>query len=383
MKLLMLIPYLAPVYGGTAHVVPELAAALAQQGVDVDVVTTVAAGDKVLAVPLSGWQSQAGYRVRYCPCWHRGDFVWSSALLLWLARHGQDYDLVHSHTLFAPMLAIAHGICRWQRLPYLMTPHGMLEPWALGHKAWKKKLYMAWVERPALAKAGAIQVLSQREADQVAAMRLSTPVAIVPNGVTLPPDVSPAVFDDAFPLIGDRTRLLYLGRIDPKKGLDQLITAFAALYRDRPQVHLILAGPDALGYRDALQRQARTLGCGTAITFTGMLSGDRKWSALRAADLFVYPSYSEGFSLAILEAMAAGLPCVITTGCNFPEAAIAQAVVTVEPEQPALTSALRHLLNDRAAAQALGDRAREFVQNHYTWQHRAQHLVQVYQSLLD
>ncbi|HEY9814196.1 MAG TPA: glycosyltransferase, partial [Candidatus Obscuribacterales bacterium] len=180
-----------------------------------------------------------------------------------------------------------------------------------------------------------------------------------------------------------RTRILYLGRIDPKKGLDQLITAFAALYRDRPQTHLILAGPDALGYRDALQRQARTLGCGTAITFTGMLAGDRKWSALRAADLFVYPSYSEGFSLAILEAMAAGLPCVITTGCNFPEAAIAQAVVTVEPEQPALTSALHHLLNDRAAAQALGDRAREFVQTHYTWQHRAQQLAQVYQSLLD
>jgi glycosyltransferase involved in cell wall biosynthesis len=382
MKLLLLIPYLAPVYGGTAQVVPALAAALANTGITVDVVTTAAAGSTVLSVPLNDWQHQDGYRVRYCRSWHRRDFVWSGSLLRWLLAHGQDYDLVHTHTLFAPVVAAAHWICRWRRVPYVMTPHGMLDPWALGQKAGKKQRYMTWVERPALAHAAAIHVLSRREAEQVAALQLPTPVATIPNGVTLPPPVSPDLFLDERPHLRSLQRLLYLGRIDPKKGLDQLVTALASLHRDRPQLHLILAGPDALGYRDALQRQARTLGCESALTFTGLLTGDRKWAALQAADLFVYPSYSEGFSMAILEAMAVGLPCVITPGCNFPEAAIANAAITVDPDPPALAAALRQLIQDPDGAKALGDRARHLVQTDYTWSHRAQQLHQLYHDLV-
>jgi glycosyltransferase involved in cell wall biosynthesis len=377
MKVLHLIPYLAPVYGGTAHVVPELASALGRRGLQVDVVTTNANGDDVLPGSVGQWHDRDSYRVQYFPTWHRYDLVLSRSLLTWLWQHLSDYDLLHSHTLFAPMLAIAHWMARRRGVPYVMTPHGMLDPWAIAHKAWKKDVYFRWIERPTLTHAAAIHALNQREKAVITDLNVPTRIHIIPNGVALPPDVQGEVDD---PIPENAVTVVYLGRINPKKGLDRLIHAVKTARSQHPNLHLVLAGPDALGYRATLQRQIQSLNLENAVTFTGLLTGDRKWSLLKSADVFVYPSLSEGFSIAILEAMAMACPCIITTGCNFPEAT--DVAYIVEPEPEAIAAALHQVLVDLPTAKILGDRAQHFVQQRYTWAATAATLQQVYTSLI-
>ena len=187
-----------------------------------------------------------------------------------------------------------------------------------------------------------------------------------------------------FPAARGKTLLLFLHRIDPKKGLDLLARAFAVIHAQFPETHLILAGPDTVNFSETARGFFERAGCGgsEAITFTGMLEGALKRGALAAATVFVAPSYSEGFSMSVLETMAAGLPGVITTGCNFPEAAQARVVRETAINSDALAGALHDLLADPAAAEAEGKRARAFVLAHYTWDQIALQEIASFRELL-
>ncbi|HTL88172.1 MAG TPA: glycosyltransferase, partial [Leptolyngbya sp.] len=185
------------------------------------------------------------------------------------------------------------------------------------------------------------------------------------------------------PALRGKTLILFLGRVDPKKGLDLLAPAFAQAYAQFPEAHLVIAGPDNTGFLPTARSYFEQAGCLEAVTFTGMLTGELKHAALAAAALYVAPSYSEGFSLSVLEGMASGLPCVFTTGCNFPEAAIANAAEVVEVDAIAISKAMQRQLADREAAIALGQRAQQFIFQHYTWDQIAAQLVQSYRNILD
>jgi glycosyltransferase involved in cell wall biosynthesis len=267
-----------------------------------------------------------------------------------------------------------------------MNPQGMLDPWALEYKGWKKKAYYTLIERPILRKASLIQMLSQAEAEGIRSLALPTPLVIIPNGVhrrdfaTLP---DPELLYQDFPALRGKTLILFLGRVDPKKGLDLLAPAFAQAYAQFPEAHLVIAGPDNTGFLPTARSYFEQAGCLEAVTFTGMLTGELKHAALAAAALYVAPSYSEGFSLSVLEGMASGLPCVFTTGCNFPEAAIANAAEVVEVDAIAISKAMQRQLADREAAIALGQRAQQFIFQHYTWDQIAAQLVQSYRNILD
>ena len=125
--------------------------------------------------------------------------------------------------------------------------------------------------------------------------------------------------------------VLGLGRIDPKKGLDLLAKAFTKAHQVFPDTQLIVAGQDNTGFLPIAQNYFEEAGCSSAVKFTGMLTGEIKYAALAAANIYVAPSYSEGFSMSVLEGMASGLPCVITTGCNFPEASEVSEIVDIDP----------------------------------------------------
>jgi glycosyltransferase involved in cell wall biosynthesis len=380
----MVTPYLAEVYGGTTTSFLALAEAIAQTHVSLDLITTNANGATCLDVATQTWIEQSGYRVQYFTGWHRHDQVWSHALLGWLHRHLQDYDVVHTHTLFSPFMAAVHGICGWRRIPYVMTPHGMLDAWALAQKAWKKQLYYTLVERACLRHAAKIHVLNASEAKQAIALGFSHTVTI-PNGIrasdveNLP---SAEWFLQEWPHLRHKTLILFLSRLHPKKGLDLLAPAFAQIHHQFPQTHLVIAGPDQDGFQAIAEGYFDAAGCRAAVTFTGMLSGLLKYGAIAASSLYVLPSYSEGLSMSVLEAMGAGLPCVITTGCHFPEAAQQQAVIEIPPSVRALTDALMHLLIHPDQAWEMGDRARRFVLENYTWQQSAQTLVDVYGQIV-
>jgi glycosyltransferase involved in cell wall biosynthesis len=386
MRILFVIPAIGNVYGGPSKIVIDLVQSLPRQGVTIDIVTTNANGSKSLDVPLRQWLSQPGYRIQYFPYISFSDYKWSSSFAHWLFRHVQDYDLVHSNAVFSLPNIPAHWACQWHKVPYVMTPHGMLEPWALAYKAWKKRLYYELLERPAFNRASAIQSLASPEAAHISHLNLKSPIAIIPNGINasefqrLP---NPKLFYEQFPQTCNKRLILFLGRIDPKKGLDLLAQAFGSIHTDFPQTHLVVAGPDNIGFLPTAQHYFAEVRCQNSVTFTGMLIGDLKYAALAAAEIYVAPSYSEGFSMSILEGMASGLPCVITTGCNFPEAAAADAAYVVEPTVEHIGNAIRHCLQDSNASKSMGNRARQLVLNHYTWDRVAAQLIDVYSAILD
>ena len=150
MKVLCVTPYLGKSYGGTSKVVTEIAHELGYLGCNIDIITTNADDKNVLNIPSHHWIDLNNYRIRYFSCWHRRDLIFSFALLKWLYQNIEQYDLVHTNTIFSPLISAVHGICKLKNIPYVATPHGMLEPWALSYKAGKKRYYFQFLEKPFL-----------------------------------------------------------------------------------------------------------------------------------------------------------------------------------------------------------------------------------------
>jgi glycosyltransferase involved in cell wall biosynthesis len=385
MKILVTVPALGSVYGGPSRSVRGLAQALGKVGASVDLVTTNANGQDKLEVPLCQWQPQENYRLQYFPSQAIGNLIWSNALCRWLFQHVKDYDLVQTNAIFSVANLPVYWACWQHQVPYITVPRGMLEPWALSYRAWKKRLYYTLLEEPALQRANAIQMLATPEAEQIKPLNLRSPIVISPNGVyyqdfeQLP---NAELFYQQYPETRNKTLILFLGRVDPKKGLDLLARVFGSIRPQFPQLHLVIAGPDSFGFMETVRHDLREANCLDAVTFTGSLTGALKYAALNAANLYVAPSYSEGFSMSVLEGMAAGLPCVITTGCNFPEAAIAEAAHVVEINTKAIAEAITHCLLHPSQAQDMGCRARQFILENYTWDKIAERLIQEYRRLV-
>lgn len=384
MKLLVIVPALGNVYGGPSKSVVELAQALGRHAT-IDLVTTNANGSDILDIPLNTWLSKANYRIKYFSYWGWGDYKLSWSLARWLFEHITDYDLVNTNAIFSLTNFPAYWACKQQQIPYIIIPRGMLEPWALSYKALKKRIYYTLLEKPALQNARAIQMLASSEAEQIKALKLKTPITIAPNGIhrqdfeKLP---NPEFFYQKFSETRNKTLILFLGRIDPKKGLDLLATAFGKIHTQFPQTHLIVAGPDNIGFLPTAKDYFASTGCLNAVTFTGILTGSLKYAALAAANIYVAPSYSEGFSMSVLEGMASSLPCVITTGCNFPEAGKADAAYVVDIDADAIANALNHCLQSPQQAKEMGNRARKLIFEQYTWDSIAKKLIQVYTTII-
>jgi glycosyltransferase involved in cell wall biosynthesis len=386
MKILIVIPALGSVYGGTSKIAVELAQSLRKQKIEVDIVTTDANGSTRLNVPLQTWVYDQDYRVQYFPYWGWQDYKISYSLTRWLFNNICHYDLIHTISIFSVLTLLTHWTCQFHEVPYVINPQGMLEPWALAYKAWKKRIYYSLLEKPILNHASALQMLSQAELRGIQSLNLKSPAVVIPNGVhrqdfEVLPDAE--IFYQKFPSTHNKNLILFLGRIDPKKGLDLLASAFAKVHEKTPKTHLVIAGPDNIGFLPTAQQYFANANCLESVIFTGMLTGTMKLAALAAASFYVAPSYSEGFSMSVLEAMAVGLPCIITTGCNFPEAAAAKAAAVVEIKAEAIADALLDCLDRPEEAKAMGDRARQFVLEHYTWDNIAANLIQVYQAILD
>jgi glycosyltransferase involved in cell wall biosynthesis len=385
MKILIVVPAIGNVYGGPSKSVVELAEAIGSLGVSVDIVTTNANGSKSLDVPLHTWITEKYYRIQYFPYWDLLDYKFTWSLTKWLFQHVCDYQLVHTNAIFSYPVLPTYWACQFHRIPYIVTPRGMLEPWALAYKSWKKNFYFACFEKPALQNASAIQMLATTEAERIQTLALNTPLVIVPNGIhgqDFKFLFSPEIFYQQFSVPKHKKFIIFLGRIDPKKGLDLLATAFAKVHKLFPQTHLIVAGQDNIGFLPTVKRYFRETGCIDAVTFTGMLTGSMKYAALAAASVYVAPSYSEGFSMSVLEGMAAGLPCVITTGCNFPEAAKNKAAHVVDTNSDAIADSLIHCLTHPEQARIMGDRARQLIFEQYIWERIAAKLITVYTAII-
>ncbi|MFT3913257.1 MAG: glycosyltransferase [Anaeromyxobacteraceae bacterium] len=298
-------------------------------------------------------------------------------------------ELLHLHGLFTWTSKDACDFGRRTGRPVVVSPHGMLEAPALARSAWKKRVFRAFVEDDNLRRAACLHALNAEEARSFRAFGLTSPVAIVPNGVELP-DIAGAPPRDAlrrrFPSLSPGRLLLFLGRLHPKKGLHVLVDAWARLAKagtlDREGWSLVVAGPDQLGHEAEVRRDAEARGLGGRVHFVGPLWGEAKAEAFAAADAFALPSYTEGFSIAVLEAMAWRLPVVITRACNF-DVEAPGAGLLCEADAASVAAALETLLSRSPAERAaLGAAGRALVERAYTWPSVAASLIAVYAWLL-
>jgi len=290
-------------------------------------------------------------------------------------------EVVHLHGLWQGHTRRGARAARRSRVPYLVAAHGMADPWALRRRAIRKRAYLALIEGANLRRAACLQALSRPEVGHLRAIAPRTPVCLVPNGVDLAPfDRLPprAELEAEHAELRGKFVLLFLGRLHAKKGLDLLAAAVGSVGRDRPDLHVLLAGPDdgALG---PFLAEIGSVGMAGRVTTLGHVSGESARRAWAAADAFVLPSRSEGFSMAVLEALAARVPALITTACHFPELAAAGGGIVVEPTSDSLTQGLRDLLDrsdpDRAEMAARG---RALVEAEYTWDRQAGRMAAVY-----
>jgi glycosyltransferase involved in cell wall biosynthesis len=291
-------------------------------------------------------------------------------------------EVVHLHGLWQGHGRRGAKAARLANVPYLIAAHGMAEPWALRQKAIKKKVYTALVEGRNLRGASCLHALARPEVDHLRALAPRTPVALVPNGVDLRPfDDLPdrSVLEAEFPELVGKFVVLFFGRLHAKKGLDLLAGAMGALKADHPNVHVLLAGNDDGALGPFLAR-AEAEGVLDRITQLGHVSGERARQVWAAADAFALSSYSEGFSMAILEALACRLPTLITTACHFPELGRADGAIVVEPNLDGVTAGLRDLLErSPQERRQLASNGRALVEARYTWDRQAARLAEVYE----
>jgi glycosyltransferase involved in cell wall biosynthesis len=262
----------------------------------------------------------------------------------------------------------------------------MLARWSLRRSRWKKRLYGALIENRNLRSAAAFHFFRDQELEDARAAGVRSPCFVLPNGIDaalLEAPPSADRFVERYPETRDRVRLLFLGRLHPVKGLDLLIPAFSAARRSFPDLHLILVGPDEGGYRATVEKQIQEVGLDGAVTLTGMLTGERKREALGAADFFVLPSYQEADSMAVKEAMAAGLPVVISDAHRFDEVAAAGAGIIVPCKREPLAEALLVLARDARLRATMGQAARRLIRSRYTWDRITEDLERVYTELVD
>jgi glycosyltransferase involved in cell wall biosynthesis len=286
----------------------------------------------------------------------------------------QDADVVHGHGFYVGTNYLFGRESRRQRKPLVYHVHGMFEPYILGRSRWKKQLVHWLFENANFRHVRLWRALTLKEADQIRAFGIKKPIVIAPNALN--PADFPKPLDAAAPmhlgqggdLVKTGPRLLFLGRVHPKKGLDLLVAAWARLAKLTKNWQLVIAGPDELGHLAQIRAQAAALGVQDQIVFTGPVTGEKKVRLLHSADLFVLSSYSEGFSMSVLEAMACEIPVVATRACNFSEisqnAAGWECDSTVESVSAAVQAALEA---SEAERRERGRNGRRLVETRYTW----------------
>ncbi len=386
LRVLQIVPSVSLVYGGPSQMVRGFSRAIAAEGADVTLLTTDSNGDAgqpPLDVPLNCPIDQDGYTIRYFRCAPFRRYKFSAGLLAWLARHAQDYDVAHIHALFSPVSSLAAAIARSRGLPYILRPLGTLDPLDLQKKKHLKRLYASVLERPNLAGAAAIHFTSPQEAETSERFGAPTTDIILPIGVEfhdLGGVEEPActVSSTSPPVI------LFMSRIDPKKGLDLLIPALINLQAEGVDFRFVLAGsnPQDPQYEKGVGDRLRSSPLAERIEITGFVTGDEKAALLQKADVFVLPSYYENFGIAVAEAMVAGIPVVISNQVHiWADVQAGQAGWVCGCEVEALTQALRVALTQPEERTQRGQNAKQWAVDHYSWGAIARKTLDIYQQI--
>ena len=365
-----------------------MAQAVAARGHQVGIFTTDQDGtdarlDVPLGVPIKSGDVDVYYfRADILKAWPAASFALGQAL----KERVQDYDIVHNHSLYLWNGLVGGHYCRKYGVPYLIRPCGALNPVIYHRHRPRKAVFERLFERRNFRNAAAIHFTSQDEMDNAARVMLFRKGLVIPLGLNLEeyaPPFNARALREAFPVLAGKRIVLFLSRLTSVKGLDLLIPAFAQIAKAQSDVHLVLAGPDNEGYGSEVRRWVEANGIADRVLFTGMLQGDLKSAALHDAEMFVLPSYGESFGVAVIEAMASGLPVLISKYVAiWQDVEGAGAGVIVDNEIDKIAVGMRQTLGDVYSAKAMGERAKRLVTQHFSWLHVAEQLELAYLSIL-
>jgi glycosyltransferase involved in cell wall biosynthesis len=280
-------------------------------------------------------------------------FIWN------LCEHKQ-FDLIHLHGLWSPMLAIAALIAYKRKIPLIISPHGCLEPWAMKNKYYKKLLAMKVYQSAILRSASLFVATSDQEFRSIRNLAWQQPIAVVPNGVDLDEDKQQEMRDEV-------KTFLFLSRVHPVKGLLDLVEAWALVRR--PDWRIVIAGGDEEGYRAKVESLIRLKGLQADFEFTGFVEGAQKQACFDRAHVFILPTYSENFGIAVAEALANNLPVITTTGAPWSDLVAHCCGWWVEPGIPGISGALVDAMAcEPEELRQMGQRGRQLVVSKYSWE---------------
>jgi glycosyltransferase involved in cell wall biosynthesis len=386
MRILHVISTLSPTAGGPSNAVLAMAQAVAALGHDVAIHATDFGTEGDFLRDIQAPQDN-GVRIvlhRHLP---PASLTRHASFGLWrtLANEIPHVDVVHLHSLYMFHDWVVGRECRRAAIPYILRPHGSLDPFIYHHHRLPKAL-AGWAFQDRVTKnATLIHFTTDMERDLAQPYVFGRPGVVIPLGVNrehFAPLPESAPFRARYPEIGDRRIVLFLSRLNFKKGLEILIPAFADAAARRDDLHLVLAGPDG-GFETRARQMVIEMGLTQRSTFTGHLRADQVREALAAAAIFVLPSRTENFGLAAAEALAGGVPSILSEEVQIaPAAARAAACRTAPLSRAAWTQAMIDLLAAPQEARAMGERARRYALETFSWPQIGVELVEAYQQAI-
>lgn len=389
LNILHVVDSVAPRYGGAGIAARWMASYQARIGHRVTICTTnVDYPQGTLKVPSGIPVFKNNVWVRHFEVTFR-PLLFSVPLWMWLKTGLSSFDVVHIHGLYRFPVASAAWWARRACVPYLIMPHGSLDPFLYKQSRYNvplKRIYERVFVIPNLNQSAAIHYTAEDESKQATFLKIRSKPVIIPNGIDWdgyrcrPPKGNfrrRLKMDSLAPLV------LFVGRINFKKGLDLLVPAFGRVARQCPEARLAVVGPDNEGYCSNVRQWCEEQGIQHKVFFVDHLGIDKLKEAYVDADVFVLPSYTENFGLTVVEAMASGTPVIISDKVNiWRDIQKAGAGIVVGLDPFAVSNAIRQVLSDKRKARAMGARGRAAAQQFYAWPQIVKRLIQVYRGLM-
>ncbi|MEP6391043.1 MAG: glycosyltransferase [Halioglobus sp.] len=367
---------LCPKAGGTTTAVQQMVKILSSKGVKCDIAATI---DRD-CMSLQDWSDFKEYSIDIHLFPRRLDYYsYAPSMAKWLGSNIQNYDLVHIHGLFSYVNGLASRIAQRKNIPYVVTPHGMASRYGMRHKAFLKNLSFNLIERTLLTRSAAIHFTSKIESEEFGDLGIAV------NQFRIPLAVKPLVrgseerFFEKYPSLIDSEIIYFLGRIDPIKNIELLISGFLLTAQTRARSRLVISGAGKKEYVIRLKKMLKQSNLDGKVVWTGHLNAQEKEDALSVADVLVMPSKSESFGLSVVEALSVGVPCVLTTGVALSDEIDDAAVgVKVEPNPASVSEGISRGLSLSNSCNSFSRTALKFVETHFSEESVSREIVRMY-----
>lgn len=399
-KILFVVHGYKPAYkiGGPIHSVSALAENLVSQGHKVIIFTTDSNQDEKLNVIKNEPLMVDGVEVWYfetenifqnkifklLPYLSKSiGYLYSPLMKSNLNKIIPKIDIVHTHLPFIYPTYIASKLAKIHNKPLLYHQRGVLSENALGFRSFKKKIYISLIEKKIIQNSSCLIALTKYEFDTFKKFSLKKQrISIIPNGI----DTKKFILEDTnysdFNINDSHIVILFLGRLHPSKGADLLLSAFMKAKLKNDNLRLVMAGPDEFGLINKFHQTIIDNNLQEYVIFPGMVLGDEKKKLLARADLFVLPSFSEGFSMAILEALASSTAVLISPQCNFNEIQDVDAGIVISNDIELISDKITEMTNDLFKLKQMGQNGKEFVSKNYDWKKITGKFIELYKTIV-